>query len=362
MMHHKAYKYRIYPTQEQEVLFRKIIGSTRFVFNYFLARWNEVYAETGKGLSYSDCATQLPILKQTYPWLKEVDSIALQSAARHLSDAFDRFFKKQNQEPRFKGKRNPAQSYTTRYVNGNISIHGNLLQLPKVGLVQFANSREVQGRILSATVRLAPSGKWFVTLVCEVSMELLPINERTLGIDLGIKSLAVTTDGEVIQNPKIFSKSEHQLAKWQRRMARRKKGGRNWQKAKNKVARIHERIQCMRQDHLHKLTTKWIRENQTICLETLAIASMLKNEKLAKHISDAAWGELARQLRYKAKWYGRSLKEAPIFAPTSQTCHMCGVVQPAVKNLAVRTWTCLSCGTVHDRDHNAAHNIKTMAI
>ncbi|MGG1552868.1 IS200/IS605 family element RNA-guided endonuclease TnpB [Paenibacillus ferrarius] len=362
MLYHKAYKYRIYPTQEQEVLFRQTIGSARFVFNHFLIRWNEAYASTGKGLSYNACTTQLPALKQTYPWLKDVDSIALQSAVRHLSDAFDRFFKKQNDKPCFKCKRNPVQSYTTRYVNGNIAIHGHALQLPKAGFVKLAKSREIEGRILSATVRLAPSGKWFVTLACEVEIAPLHANDRSLGIDVGLKSLAVTSDGEVVQNPKIYAKYEQQLAKWQRRMARRTKGGRNWQKARQKVACIHERIHCTRQDHLHKLTTKWIRDNQTICLETLAIVSMLKNEKLAKLISDAAWGELARQLRYKAKWYGRGLKEAPIFAPTSQTCHVCGAVCPAVKNLAVRTWTCLSCGTLHDRDHNAAHNIKTMAI
>jgi putative transposase len=362
MLRHKAFKFRIYPNPDQIMLMRKTLGCARFVYNHFLAKWNETYQATGKGLSYNNCATQLPALKQDLPWLKEVDSIALQSAVRHLADGFHRFFKKQNDAPRFKSRKHPVQSFTTRYTNGNIGVEGDSIQLPKLGWVTFAKSREVEGRILSATVRLSPSGKWFVSLVCEVEIQPLPACDRMLGIDVGIKQLAVTTDGVPIDNPRHTIRYEQQLAKWQRRMSRRTPGGSNWRKAKQKVARIHENIRNSRQDGLHKLTTKWIRENQTICIEDLRIANMLKNGNLAKHIADASWGEMSRQLHYKAEWYGRTIREAPTFAPSSQTCHVCGAVNPEVKDLRIRAWECPQCHTVHDRDENAARNIKVMAV
>ena len=362
MLRHKAFKFRLYPTAEQEVQMRRTLGCARFVFNHFLASWKERYDKTGKGLSYNACATQLPTLKQTLPWLKEVDSIALQSVVRHLADGFQRFFQKQNAAPRFKSRKCPVQSYTTRYTNGNIAVRGNTIQLPKLGAVRFAKSREVEGRLLSATVRLAPSGKWFVSLVCEVDIQPLPVCEHTVGIDVGIKHWAVTSDDEVIDNPRHTRRYEQLLAKWQRRMARRTRGGSNWNRAGRRVARIHEKIRNSRHDTLHKHTTKWIRENQTICIEDLRIVSMMKNQKLAKHIADAAWGEMSRQLHYKAVWYGRRVKEVPTHVPTSQTCHVCGALNQAVRDLSFRAWECVSCQTWHDRDGNAAQNIKVMAI
>jgi putative transposase len=362
MLKQKAFKFRIYPNVDQITLMRKTLGCARFVYNHFLAKWNETYQATGKGLSYNTCTTQLPALKQDLPWLKEVDSIALQSAVRHLADGFHRFFKKQNGAPRFKSRKHPVQGFTTRYTNGNIGVVGNTIQLPKMGWVMFAKSREVEGRILSATVRLAPSGKWFVSLVCELDIQPLPACDRILGIDVGIKQLAVTSDGVPIDNPRHTLRYEQQLAKWQRRMSRRTPGGSNWHKAKRKVAYIHEKIRNSRQDGLHKLTTKWIRENQTICIEDLRIANMMKNGNLAKHIADASWGEMNRQLRYKAEWYGRTIKEVPTFAPSSQTCSVCGAVNPEVKDLRIRAWECPQCHTVHDRDENAARNIKVMAV
>ncbi len=212
MLRHKAFKFRLYPTSEQETQMRRTLGCSRFVFNHFLAAWKETYETTGKGLSYNACATQLPGLKQALPWLKEVDSIALQSSVRHVADSFQRFFKKQNQAPRFKSRKHPVQSYTTRYTNGNIAVKTNTIQLPKLGAVRFAKSREVEGRLLSATVRLAPSGKWFVSIVSEVDIEPLPVCERTVGIDVGIKHLAVTSDNVVIDNPRHTRRYEKQLA------------------------------------------------------------------------------------------------------------------------------------------------------
>ncbi|MFD1136298.1 IS200/IS605 family element RNA-guided endonuclease TnpB [Paenibacillus urinalis] len=358
----KTFKYRIYPNDEQQLLIQKTLGCCRFVFNHFLEKWNTAYAETGKGLSYNQCAKQLPVLKTSLEWLEEVDSTALQTAVRHLADSFDRFFKKTSRAPRFKSRRNPVQSYTAKQTNGNIAIRGHEVKLPKLGWMRFANSRACEGRIISATMRRHASGKYFVSILCEVEQEPLPAAHKHIGIDLGLKAFAVCSDGLRVESPKAFCRYEKKLAFWQRRMSRRTKGGSNWHKAKVNVARIYEKIANIRQNFLQQLTTKLIRENQTISIEGLDVVNMLKNTKLAKSIADASWGEFERQLTYKAKWYGRTLKFAEPFAPTSQTCHVCGFVNPKVKHLSIREWNCPSCKTSHDRDNNAAQNIKRVAI
>ncbi|MFE5324645.1 IS200/IS605 family element RNA-guided endonuclease TnpB [Paenibacillus sp. NPDC056579] len=361
MIQHKAYQYRIYPTLEQQQLIHQMFGCCRFVFNHFRQKWNQTFADTGRGLSYNTCATQLPTLKKAFTWLKEVDSIALQSAVRHLADSFDRFFQKKNNAPRFKSRKHPVQSYTTKFTNGNIAVDGNAVKLPKLGKVRFANSRTCEGRILSATIRRNAAGKYFVSILCEVDIPLMPPNEKSIGIDLGIKDFAIGSDGMHVANPKWFRKYEKKLAFWQRRLSRRTKGGSNWRKAKHKIARIHEKIAYCRKNFLHKLSTKLIRENQTISIEDLAVANMLENHKLAKSIADASWSEFERQLTYKSKWYGRTLRYTDRFSPTSQTCHVCGTLHRDVKNVAVRQWECPTCHTVHDRDENAAINIERMA-
>lgn len=358
VLHHKAFRFRIFPTLEQAVLIQKMLGCSRFVFNHFLAKWQETYEETGKGLSYNACATQLPALKQTFGWLKEVDSIALQSSVRHVADAFDRFFRKQNNLPRFKSRKNPVQSYTTKYTNGNIAIDGNQLKLPKLGRIRFAKSRDIEGRILSATVRRNGTGKFFVSILCEVDIQSLPQINNAIGIDLGIKSFAVCSNGEVIANPKPLRKYEKQLARWQRILSRRKPGGSNWHRAKQKVAKIHEKIANCREDFLHQTTTKWIRENQTICLEDLQVENLLKNHKLAKSISEVSWAKCRTFLEYKAKWNGRTISVVSKNFPSSQLCSACGHRNPDVKNLSLREWSCPVCGLHHDRDHNASINIK----
>lgn len=250
---HKAFKFRLYPNKEQVILINKFIGSSRFVFNYFLAKWNDTYKETGKGLTYNTCANLLTSLKKQLEWLKEVDAHALQSSLRNLADAFDRFFKKQNDAPRFKSKKNPVQSYTTKIEKKNqlpeVSIIGNKIKLPKLGWVKFAKSREVEGRTLSASIRRNPSGKYFVSILCKMAYcPYVPVDqEKAVGIDLGLIDFAIFSDGEKENAPKYFRKYEKQLAKAQRTLSRRTKGGANWNKARIKVAKIHEKITNARQ-------------------------------------------------------------------------------------------------------------------
>jgi len=234
---HKAYRFRIYPNDEQKVLIAKTMGCSRFVFNHFLSAWNSAYEETGKGLTYNSCAAQMTVLKKekAYEWLSEVDSIALQSSLKSLDDAFKRFFKKQNDRPRFKSKKNKVQSYTTKFTNGNIGIVESKLKLPKLGLVKFAKSRDVEGRILSATIRLNPSGKYFVSILVETEVQALQRTGSVCGIDVGIKHLAKVSDHTERENPKFFRKYEAKLAKAQRVLSRRVKHSKNWEKQRVKA-------------------------------------------------------------------------------------------------------------------------------
>ncbi|WP_148113843.1 IS200/IS605 family element RNA-guided endonuclease TnpB, partial [Candidatus Kurthia intestinigallinarum] len=337
--------------------------------NYFLERWNTSYEEEGKGLNRSIMSKMLTKLKKQddTAWLRNVDSVALQASYENLLDAFKRFFQKQNNYPRFKSKKNPVQSYTTKNTNNNIAIIGNQMKLPKLGLVKFVKSRDIKGRILKATIKYNASGTFYVSVQCEVpDFKPLPKTKEAVGIDLGITDFAILSTGRKVDNQRFTAKMEQKLKREQRKLSRRyeqaKKDGRdlrecmNYQKQRRKVARLRERVAFQREDFLNKLSTELIRHYDVICLEDLNTKGMLKNHKLAKAISDVSWSSFVQKLMYKAKWFGRKIVEIDRFFPSSQLCHACGH-RDGKKTLDIREWTCPSCDTTLDRDINASKNI-----
>lgn len=360
-----SYKFRIYPTREQENLIQRTFGCCRFVYNYYLAKRSDAYNERKETINYVACSNDMTALKKDLVWLGEVDATALQSSLRNLDTAYKNFFRRvKNYEkpygyPRFKSKRDRRKSYISKRVGENIAVVGNKVKLPKLGYVDCRVSKEIKGRILSATVSQNPAGKYFVSLCCtDVEIAPFPPAGAVVGVDLGIKALATTSDGESYANNKHLYKSDKQLRRAARRLSRKQKGSHNREKARIRKARIEEHIANQRRDDIQKATTDLVRKFDVICLENLKTKGMMQNHKLARAVGDVAFFEFRRELEYKAAWYGRrTISVVDTFFPSSQLCHCCGYRNTKTKNLSVREWACPQCGAFHDRDHNAAINI-----
>ena len=361
-----SYKFRLYPNREQINLIERTFGSCRYVYNHYLAMRQEVYQTSGESFNYYACCRDLTLIKQLdeTSWLREVDATALQASVQDLDRAFQNFFRRVRQGekpgyPKFKSKHSHKQSYKSKCVGSNIKVLDDAVQLPKLGKVKCRISKVVEGHILSATVSKSASGKYYVALCCRLDQDMpkLPSTGTAVGLDMGIKSFAVSSDGMEYANPKYLLQSEKKLARLQRQLSRKTKGSSNWNKARNRIAKFYEHIVNQRKDMQHKLSTQIVRQKDVICIEDLAPKNMVQNHKLAKYISDASWGEFRRQLTYKAEWYGRKLITVDRFYASSQTCSCCGEKWLGTKDLRVRQWVCPNCGVKLNRDTNAAINI-----
>ena len=356
----KAYKYRFYPNKHQEEMIQKTFGCCRFVYNQTLAYRKEKYDKEKESMNKTSCNNYCnQVLKKEYEWLKEVDKFALTNAIYNMDSAYQKFFKEHAGYPKFKSKKNHKKSYTTNFTNGNIEVdfENNKIKLPKLKWVKAKLHREFVWQIKSATISQVPSGKYYVSILVETEHTSMESTGCMVGIDLGIKDLLITSDGKKYDNQKLIKKYEDKLAKEQRKLAHKQKGSSNWNKQRIKVAKIHEKISNTRKDYLHKISHELVNENQVIVSEDLAVKNMVKNHNLAKSISDCGWYELTRQLDYKSDWNNRNYIKIGRFTKSSQPCSVCGYINTETKDLSVREWTCPQCGTVHDRDVNAAINI-----
>ena len=356
-MSKRAYKYRFYPTAEQEVLLAQTFGCARFVYNHILRWRTDAYYQRQEKVGYVGANAKLTEIKQSgeFPWLNDVSSVPLQQVLRYQQTAFKNFFEGRARYPTYKKRSHRQSAEFTRsafkYKNSSLYIAKSKVPL------DIKWSRELPCEPSTITISKDAAGRYFVSCLCDFKPEALPVNAKTIGVDMGIKDLFVTSEGRKVGNPRQTAKYAAKLAKAQRRLAKKKLGSANRLKAKRKVARIHAKIADCRQDFLHKQSRRLVNENQVICVETLRVKNMIRNKKLSKAIADASWGEFTRQLAYKAEWAGRELVAIDQFFPSSKRCSCCGHTVDSLP-LSVREWDCPECGTALDRDINAATNIK----
>jgi putative transposase len=354
----RAYRYRVYPTDEQKRVLAHTFGCVRFVYNWALRLRKKAYLTEQKSINYGETSALLTQLKQQpdYSWLNEVSCVPPQQALRHLDRAFKNFFEGRAEYPVFKKKH---QEQSAEYTASAFTWDGARLTLAKMdGPLAIRWSRPLpQGcKPSTVTVTKDTANRYFVSILVEEEIKPLPVVSKMVGLDLGLASMVVLSEGESIDNPRYFANDEQKLAKAQRRLAKKKQGSKNRAKARLKVARIHARIADRRRDYQHQLSSRIVHENQVICVESLAVKHMVKNHSLAKAINEVGWGEFVRQLDYKARWYRRTLVKIDRWYPSSKTCSACQHVLESL-SLDERFWTCPACGTFHDRDVNAAQNV-----
>lgn len=360
----KAYKFRIYPNSVQKELFAKTFGCTRFVYNVFLDRKIKVYNDEKKSISYTQCAAEMAQMKKTKSlnFLKEVDSIALQQSLRHLDTAFQSFFKNPKTGfPKFKSKKSNKKSYTTIFVNGNISIEDGCIKLPKIGLVKVKQHRDIpfDYRLKSVTVSQNPSGKYYASVLFEYENQVRQIEPQTfLGLDFSMHGLYIDSNGKEARYPRYYRQAEKKLRREQRKLSLMQKGSNNRNKQRLKVAKLHEKVSNQRKDFLHKQSRQIANTYDCVCIENLNMKAMSQTLNFGKSVSDNGWGMFTTVLKYKLEEMGRQLVKVDKFFASSQICSHCGYKNPHTKNLAVREWICPECGMYHDRDINAAINIK----
>jgi putative transposase len=360
----QAYKYRMYPSPEQISLLMQHIHACRFVYNHSLEQKIRAYEQAGRKLSCFDLNTRLPALKEEHPWLKEVNSQSLQSANKNLDNAFTRFFREKKGFPRFKSKKNPVQSFQVPQ-HYRVDFDQKRIRFPKIGEVKTIFHRIFTGKMKYATVSVTSTGKWFVSILVDDGKpepEPAPFSlDTTLGIDVGLKDFATLSTGEKVENPRYLKNSLQRLKVLQRRVSRKKKGSKNRQKAIQRLARCHEKVANQRNDFLHNLSFRVVSENQAIAVESLNVGGMMKNHHLAQGIGDVSWSTFFTMLEYKCRRYGKTLLKIGRFDPSSKICSKCGYLKQDLA-LSDREWVCPDCGTHHDRDINAAINIKKFAL
>jgi len=354
------------PDKDQTELIVKTFGCKRYVYNRFLNERTEAYKEDKRIISYVDQQNQLPRLKKDPEtvWLKEVDSTALQNALRDLQDAFDNFYDgiregRKVGYPGFKCKHDRKNSYRTTNNNDSIRVIDKYhIRLPKLGTVRCKFPRKPEGRILHATISTDAAGEYRISVQCEtVVRERYEKTGQSAGVDLGIKNLAITSEGDVYDNPKSYEKNQKRLKRLQRKMSRKQNDSRNREKDRKKVAKLHNHIRNQRKDATHKMTHDLVKKYDRICIEDLRPSEMIRDRRMAKAISDANFGEIRRQLEYKCEWHQKQLIVVDRYFPSSQICSGCGYQNHDVKDPGIRYWTCPHCKTEHDRDINAAINI-----
>ena len=358
-MAEKAFKYRIYPNKKQQELIQKTFGCTRFIYNYYLNKRKEMYENDRTTFTYNMCSKDLTSLKKDLEWLKEVDSVGLQSSLKDLDYAYQKFFKEHTGYPKFKSKKNRYKSYKTKNTNNCLDFINKHIKLPKLGLVKVRDKQIPQGRILNATISQEPNGHYYCSLCCtDIEFEQYPKTNKNVGIDLGLVDFAILSDGIKIENPQFYEQSEKKLAKLQRELSRKTIGSARWEKARLKVAKLQKHIANQRNDFLQKLTTIIVSNYDVIAIEDLNVKEMKETDSKIrnKRVGDVSWSEFRRMLTYKSQWYGKELSVIDRYYPSSQICHVCGH-RDDKKSEDIRSWICPNCNSELDRDINAAINI-----